>query len=64
MNVTIKITITPLSAILIAALVMVWIIAGLQPSHQTIRLLVKATPFLLLVAAWIVLFATRRRLLR
>ena len=64
MNVTIKITLTPLSAILIAAVVIAWIIAGIEPGQQTIRLLVKATPFLLLVAAWIVLFATRRRFLR
>jgi hypothetical protein len=62
MNSSIKITITPLSVILIAAVVIVWIIAGRQASHETIRLLAKATPFLLLVAASIVLFVTRRRL--
>jgi hypothetical protein len=64
MNSSIKITITPLSAILITAVVIVWIIAGMPPSHQSIRLFAKATPFLLLVAAWIVLLVTRRRLLR
>src|ERR1700733_888261 len=31
MNVTIKITLTPLSAILIAAVVIAWIIAGIEP---------------------------------
>ena len=64
MNSSIKITITPLAAILIAAVVIVWIVAGTHPSRTTLRLLANATPFLLLVAAWIVLLVTRRSILR
>lgn len=53
MKANIKITITPLSGILIAAVVIVWILAGRYPSHATLRLLSEATPFLLLLATWI-----------
>ena len=53
MKASIKIIITPLSAILISTVIIVWIVAGKQPSHATVRLLANATPFLLLVATWI-----------
>jgi hypothetical protein len=60
----INITISPLGAILIAALAILWIVAGIHPSHAVVRLVSDATPFLLLAATWLVLLAMLRRPLR
>ena len=64
MSSNIKITITPLSEVLLAAVAVIWILAGASPSHAALRLLSETTPFLLLVATWIVLLAAKRRLIR
>jgi hypothetical protein len=54
MNSSIKITITPLGAILIAAVAIIWIVAGSHLSHTMLRMLAESTPFLLLLGTWIV----------
>jgi len=61
MNATIKITITPLSTILIAAIAILWMALRTPPNNAILRLLSHAAPFLLLVASWIGGLALLRR---